>query len=250
MRPTSCCASPLLFLQNVYVLVRAQLVGAVLGALLQAWLSPDNAVGKDGPGCFAPSSDSLTPFSLWAWETLLTFLFLAVSYAAIFVVPGHGDASPLAAGLALFAALSTGASFVLLWWAALLLVCRRGTKWFTCARACVGVRVPLQEASSRAARRSTRRATSPGRSSSTAPGAGASCECLLTCVCRWGTAARDPAGTEAPLPVSPYHVPRRYIAGQLTAALLAAAWAVMCFGKGDFYRRECGTARALQRLSR
>lgn len=42
------------------------------------------------------------------WETVLTFLFIAVAYASVFVRPGHGDASPLAAGLTLFAALATG----------------------------------------------------------------------------------------------------------------------------------------------
>ncbi len=47
---------------------------------------------------------------LLSWETLLTFLFIQVMYASIFIRPGHGDAAPLAAGLALFAALSTGAA--------------------------------------------------------------------------------------------------------------------------------------------
>lgn len=46
---------------------------------------------------------------VFLWETVMTFLFLAVVYASIFVRPGHGDLAPLAPGLALFAALATGA---------------------------------------------------------------------------------------------------------------------------------------------
>lgn len=46
--------------------------------------------------------------TLFLWEALLTFFFLTIVYAALFVRPGHGDLSPLAIGLALFAALSTG----------------------------------------------------------------------------------------------------------------------------------------------
>ncbi|KAJ9514491.1 hypothetical protein QJQ45_016227 [Haematococcus lacustris] len=89
--------------------IAAQMLGAVGGAVMQAFLSPDSEMGKLGPGCFAPMK-SLTNWGLFGWETLLTFLFIAVMYAAIFVRPGHGDAAPLAAALALFAALSTDPS--------------------------------------------------------------------------------------------------------------------------------------------
>jgi hypothetical protein len=31
-----------------------QLLGGLAGAVVQAWISPDNSFGKAGPGCFAP----------------------------------------------------------------------------------------------------------------------------------------------------------------------------------------------------
>jgi hypothetical protein len=41
-------------------------------------------------------------------QVLLTTFFILVMFAADFARPGHGDAGPLAAGLALYAILSTG----------------------------------------------------------------------------------------------------------------------------------------------
>ncbi len=35
---------------------------------------------------------------------------------------------------------------------------------------------------------------------------------------------------------------RRYISAQLTASLIAAGWALMVYGKGDYYKRKCNTA--------
>lgn len=39
---------------------------------------------------------------------LLTFLFVTVAYAAQLIYPGHGDAAPLATGVALYGILSSG----------------------------------------------------------------------------------------------------------------------------------------------
>ncbi|KAL6759153.1 aquaporin-like protein [Haematococcus lacustris] len=144
--------------------IAAQMLGAVGGAVMQAFLSPDSEMGKLGPGCFAPMK-SLTNWGLFGWETLLTFLFIAVMYAAIFVRPGHGDAAPLAAALALFAALSTGGSFT-------------GGSPLNPARVFAGALV-------------------------------------FKCFWRWAFV---------------------YICAQLTAAVMAAGWAVLVFGKGDFFR--------------
>ncbi|KAG2486318.1 hypothetical protein HYH03_015022 [Edaphochlamys debaryana] len=84
-----------------------QILGAIVGAILQVWLVYGNAFGKTSDSCFSPPRHVTGP-QLWGWEFLLTFLFLAVMYSALFIAPGHGSAAPLAAGLALLAALSTG----------------------------------------------------------------------------------------------------------------------------------------------
>jgi len=90
--------------------IGAQILGALFGASVQAWLSPDNAFGKTGPGCFSPVS-GLSNWGLFGWEFCMTTIFIVVMYAAIFVRPGHGDASPLAAAVMLFGALSTGGMY-------------------------------------------------------------------------------------------------------------------------------------------
>lgn len=70
-------------------------------------LLPDVHFGVAGPGCHFPSAD-LARDRLYGWEVLLATFFIMVMFAADFVRPGHGDAGPLAAGLALYAILSTG----------------------------------------------------------------------------------------------------------------------------------------------
>ncbi|PNH09725.1 hypothetical protein TSOC_003641 [Tetrabaena socialis] len=89
----------------------------------QVGLVYDYTLGKPSDSCFSPPGHVTGP-QLWGWEFLLTAFFLAapprgdgcsfggrVMYSAVFVPPGHGWASPLAAGLALLAALSTGGYF-------------------------------------------------------------------------------------------------------------------------------------------
>lgn len=85
-----------------------QFIGAIFGAMTLVGLVPDAEFGsKSSPGCFAPLKE-LHRQELFGWELLLTFFFIMVLYASIFVKPGHGDTSPLAAGLALYACAATG----------------------------------------------------------------------------------------------------------------------------------------------
>ncbi|KAG2438040.1 hypothetical protein HXX76_005654 [Chlamydomonas incerta] len=84
-----------------------QILGAIMGAILQVWLISDFSFGAASDSCVAPPKHVSGP-QLWGWEFLLAFFFLAVMYSSVFVAPGHGGAAPLAAGLALLAALSTG----------------------------------------------------------------------------------------------------------------------------------------------
>lgn len=90
--------------------IAAQLLGGVAGALLQAFMTPGEHFGRySASACFAPVG--LTGPQLWMWETLLTAFFIIVVYSAIFAAPGYGITAPLAAGLALFAVVSTGGMF-------------------------------------------------------------------------------------------------------------------------------------------
>ncbi|GLC51565.1 hypothetical protein PLESTB_000516200 [Pleodorina starrii] len=84
-----------------------QILGAIAGALIQVGLVYDNYIGRPSESCFSPPRHVNGP-ELWGWEFISTFFFLAVMYTAVFVSPGQGTAAPLAAGLALLAALSTG----------------------------------------------------------------------------------------------------------------------------------------------
>lgn len=154
----------------------AQFLGAIAGALVQAFLSPDSAMGVTGPGCFSPVKE-LSNWGLLGWETLMTFLFIIVMYASIFVRPGHGDAAPLAAGLALFAALSTGGEYT-------------GMSPLNPARIFAG---------------------------------------SLVFHCFWRAAIV-------------------YICAQLTASLLAAGWAFLVYGKGEFYQRGTATEQLREQL--
>lgn len=87
-----------------------QFIGAMFGALTLAGLVPGAALSSGcGPGCFT-AQEGLQPATLLGWELLMTFFFIMVMYASVFVAPGHGDASPLAGGLALYAATASGNS--------------------------------------------------------------------------------------------------------------------------------------------
>ncbi|KAG1678397.1 hypothetical protein FOA52_015164 [Chlamydomonas sp. UWO 241] len=89
---------------GLYALV--QVIGALLGALLQAFLIPSSHIGHESAGCISPGSD-VSSYQLFGWELLLCFLFVMVQYAALFVRPGHGDAAPLASAVALYAILAS-----------------------------------------------------------------------------------------------------------------------------------------------
>lgn len=88
----------------------AQFLGALLGAMLQVGLVPGSAFGKLNAACLHPARH-VNAGMLFGWEFLLTFFFVHVMYTCIFVPPGYGRMGPLAAGLALFAALGTGGQY-------------------------------------------------------------------------------------------------------------------------------------------
>ncbi|MEW5300315.1 MAG: hypothetical protein WDW36_003253 [Sanguina aurantia] len=94
-------------LSRALAYIAAQILGAITGAMLQVAMVPGMHFGKDASPCISPVSD-VSSLQLFLWELVLTFFFIVVTYSAIFVRPGWGITSPLAAGLALFAALSTG----------------------------------------------------------------------------------------------------------------------------------------------
>lgn len=85
------------------------MLGAIAGVALQVLITPGLHFFHASSSCLVPLS-GLGGTPLYVWETLLTFLFVMVLYAAIFQPPGHGSVAPLAAGVALYAALSTGKS--------------------------------------------------------------------------------------------------------------------------------------------
>lgn len=91
----------------------AQLLGAVVGAFLQALLIPGIHWGHNdvlAPGCYAAAAN-INNWELFAWELVLTFFFIYVVYAVSIAVPGHGNVGPLAAGLALLVATLVGEQF-------------------------------------------------------------------------------------------------------------------------------------------
>lgn len=56
--------------------IAAQLVGAISGAAItKALRGPD----QNNLGCFGPTD--LTRAQLWGWETIMTFLLVAIVYA-------------------------------------------------------------------------------------------------------------------------------------------------------------------------
>jgi glycerol uptake facilitator-like aquaporin len=89
--------------------VIAQVVGALLGALLQGGLIPHAQLGHHLTGCLRP--ELISSKQLFGWEILLTAFFIAAVYASMLGRPGHGDVSPLAAGLALYGCLATGGRY-------------------------------------------------------------------------------------------------------------------------------------------
>uniref|UniRef100_A0A7S0RNQ7 Aquaporin n=1 Tax=Chlamydomonas leiostraca TaxID=1034604 RepID=A0A7S0RNQ7_9CHLO len=154
----------------------AQLLGGIAGAVAQAWISPDSSFGKTGPGCYAPIKD-VSNWGVWGWESVLTFTLILVFYASVLIRPGHGDSSPLAVGLALFAGLATGGTFT-------------GGSPLNPARVLAGT---------------------------------------LVFNCFWKYAFV-------------------YISGHLTAAVLASAWAIWAYGRGDFFKYDSATGSLRESL--
>jgi glycerol uptake facilitator-like aquaporin len=90
--------------------VIAQVLGALLGAFTEPAFIKSARLGHISPGCVDLPVE-VSRADLFLWESIMTFFFLTVLYAAQFTTPGHGDAAPVATGLALFGALATGGRF-------------------------------------------------------------------------------------------------------------------------------------------
>jgi len=91
----------------IYIIT--QIVGAVLGALLQIGLVPGVHWGQQphSPGCYDPAND-LTGAQAFGWETVLTFTLVYILFATAVYRPGHGSLSPLALGLTVYVATVAG----------------------------------------------------------------------------------------------------------------------------------------------
>ncbi|KAK9845706.1 hypothetical protein WJX81_000124 [Elliptochloris bilobata] len=104
-------------LVTALIYIAAQVLGAVLGALLEVALVPGlrwghHAGGVPVPGCFPPLPPTLNNYQIFGWTTLATFTLVYVLYAVAVARPGHGSIGPLSLGLAIFALISAGGSWL------------------------------------------------------------------------------------------------------------------------------------------
>lgn len=98
----------------LYVL--AQILGAVVGALLEvalmpglqwAWFGHNKVVA---PGCVYPGA-GVNHWEVFGWELILTFVLVYVIYAVAVAEPGHGNVGPLVIGLTVWVGTEAGARF-------------------------------------------------------------------------------------------------------------------------------------------
>lgn len=90
----------------------SQVLGAIVGALLEAALIPGLHLGHNvfrAPVCFFPGH--INSWQLLLWEAILTFAFVYVAYATAVMEPGHGNISPLAMGLAIWVLTEAGGKY-------------------------------------------------------------------------------------------------------------------------------------------
>ncbi|KIY98507.1 aquaporin, glycerol transport activity [Monoraphidium neglectum] len=100
-----------LYWARALLYIVAQVLGSLAGTATLLGLVPGLHAGDAGYiACHGPSGD-LSGTGLYVWEALLTFVFVFVLYGAVLHPPTYGPIAPLAAGLALWACLTTGGVF-------------------------------------------------------------------------------------------------------------------------------------------
>jgi len=96
------------------VYVTLQILGAMLGAVVTAFLIPGASLqmGDGGPGCFDRSVISgVSDTQVMWWECIMTFTLISCVYACGVAKPGHGSHTPLVVGFALFCCAASGGQY-------------------------------------------------------------------------------------------------------------------------------------------
>ena len=96
------------------VYVTLQILGAMLGAVITAFLIPGASLqmGDGGPGCFDRSVIAgISDKQVMWWECIMTFTLISCVYACGVAKPGHGSHTPLVVGFALFCCAASGGQY-------------------------------------------------------------------------------------------------------------------------------------------
>ena len=97
------------------VYVTLQILGAILGAVITAFLIPGASLqmGDGGPGCFDRTiiPEGISDRQVLWWECIMTFTLISCVYACGVAKPGHGSHTPLVVGFALFCCAGSGGQF-------------------------------------------------------------------------------------------------------------------------------------------
>lgn len=100
-------------LSGLYIV--AQILGSVAAALVEVVLLPGVHIGHHShviaPGCIPAGLHHTGWFATILWEFILTFIFLAVVYGTFIGHPKFSPLAPLAAGLAIYAAIEAGGAY-------------------------------------------------------------------------------------------------------------------------------------------
>lgn len=100
-------------LTGLYVI--AQVLAAITASLVEAILLPGVHIGHNSkvtaPGCFPAGLFHTGWIATIVWEFVLTFLFLTVVYGVFIGHQKFAPVAPLAAGLAIYAAIESGGTY-------------------------------------------------------------------------------------------------------------------------------------------